>query len=435
MTPLISVREFARLTTAQVPKTLDQATVPESAFNWLCQESARLRSSGAELVQLGERRELRLDNYVGVLETPCGTRIEIVPKYVDEGADLTTARRVLRRMLLVSMDLTTRQTAPANIEAFDGPVTEWIIERFLSELDRLLKRGLRFEYRRVAEEQRFIRGSLDVARQIRQPPTRRHLFQLQHDVFEPDRPENRLLRSALDIVCAATRLSSNWRIARKLISYMDPVPPSSNFELDFRTWRNERLTAHYTAVKPWCALILSEQVPLSVAGRWRGPSFLFPMERVFERYVERCLRTSLVNGASLTHAPTSHHLCQHGGSNWFQLEPDFLIQRGAQRWVLDAKWKRLNGSLANSSDKYGLSQHDLYQVFAYGHKYLGGRGSLFLIYPKTADFPQALPPFHFSPDLTLWAVPFDLERGTVIAADIALPLRGSLSTDVLPAVT
>src|SRR3546814_1488668 len=67
----VVVREYARLTTAPVAQpTLDQASIPETAFEWLCKESARLRRSGASLVQLDDRRWLRLDNYVGVIETP-----------------------------------------------------------------------------------------------------------------------------------------------------------------------------------------------------------------------------------------------------------------------------------------------------------------------------------------------------------------------------
>ena len=67
----VVVREYARLTTAPVAQpTLDQVQILESAFEWLCKESARLRQSGASLVQLDDRRWLRLDNYVGVVEAP-----------------------------------------------------------------------------------------------------------------------------------------------------------------------------------------------------------------------------------------------------------------------------------------------------------------------------------------------------------------------------
>ena len=194
----ISVREHARLTVGPVAAdSLDVASVPASAFDWLCRESQRHRAAGAPLVQLEDRHWLRVDNHVGVLETPCGTRIEILPKHVQGETDVATARKVLVRMLRAALDLPVRESGPTALETFNAPVSEWIIQCFLQELNGLVRRGLRFDYRVVEEEVRFLRGRLRVAQQVRQPPTRRHLFQVEHQVFDPNRPENRLIAKAL----------------------------------------------------------------------------------------------------------------------------------------------------------------------------------------------------------------------------------------------
>ena len=410
----VTVREYARLTTEQGWKTLDQATVTASAFEWLCRESGRLRKSGAALVQLDDRRWLRLDNYVGVIETPCGTQIEILPKHIDGVDAAPAARRVLRKMLATCLNLPARTTGPTDIQAFDGPLTEWVMRQFLEVLDHLVKRGVRFDYRAVQEQQRFLRGRLDLSRQLRQPPGRHHLFQIEHDIFDADRPENRLLRSALDRVCRMTRDAHNWRLSHELATYLSPIPPSVDNASDFRRWRDDRLMAHYRPIRPWCALILNEQSPVSIAGEWHGISLLFPMERMFERYVEACLHRTLPADVRVKAAASSKYLCTHRDANWFQLKPDFLLQRGEARWVLDTKWKRLDAALGGSDDKYGLSQSDFYQLFAYGRHYLGGTGDVFLIYPSTAKFDAPLPQFSFSEDLRLWVMPFDLERGVVV---------------------
>lgn len=411
----VVVREYARLTTAPVAQpTLDQAQIPESAFEWLCKESARLRQSGASLVQLDDRRWLRLDNYVGVIETPCGTRVEILPKCVDGADEVESARRVLRKMLARCLNLPTRETGPTSIQTFTAPLTEWVMGQFLAELEHLIKRGVRFDYRSVREQQHYLRGRLDVTRQLRQPPGRQHLFQIEHDLFDADRPENRLLRTALDRVCRITRDPGNWRLSHELATYLAPVPPTQDLAGDFRRWRDDRLMAHYRPVRPWCSLILNEQTPLSILGEWHGASLLFPMEKVFERYVEACLRRSLPPDAVLTPSASSQYLCSHKGESWFLLKPDFLVQRGRQRWVLDTKWKRLDESRGGSLDKYGLSQADFYQLFAYGQRYLEGRGTMFLLYPKTSSFHVPLDEFVFMDGLSLRVIPFDLEVGCVV---------------------
>ncbi|MGB8379384.1 MAG: McrC family protein [Rhodanobacteraceae bacterium] len=281
-------------------------------------------------------------------------------------------------------------------------------------MDKLVKRGLRFDYHRVREEQRFLQGRLDIARQLGQPPGRAHLFQIAHDLFDANRPENRLLCTALDCVFRLTRDGGNWRMAHELASLLSDIPRSGNIAADFRHWGNDRLLAHYRPARPWCELILSGQTPLSVLGEWHGISLLFPMERLFERYVGVCLRRTLPFDAQLTPTASSKYLCVHREENWFQLKPDVLLQRGGVRWVLDTKWKRLDATLGNTKDKYRLSQADFYQLFAYGHRYMDGKGDVFLVYPKTASFSEALPMFRYTDELRLWVVPFDLEEGAIV---------------------
>ena len=57
--------------------------------------------------------------------------------------------------------------------------------------------------------------------------------------------------------------------------------------------------------------------------------------------------------------------------------------------------------------------NSFYQLYAYGQKYLGGRGSLMLIYPAHADFSAPLPTFEFDAGLPLDVMPFNLETDTL----------------------
>jgi len=237
---------------------------------------------------------------------------------------------------------------------------------------------------------------------------------VEHEVFDADRPENRLLRSALDKVCKQAKEPGNKKLAYELAHQLLEIPPSREFANDFAQWRSDRLTAHYRPVRPWCSLILNEQNPLTVLGDWTGNSLLFPMEQVFESYVEGCLLRALRPGQTLKAQAASQYLATHDKQRWFQLRPDFLLLEDSATTVLDAKWKRLDGSKGNSEDKYGLSQADFYQLYAYGQKYLGGCGRLVLLYPQTATFGESLSPFFFNDQLRLDVVPFDLTSGCLV---------------------
>jgi 5-methylcytosine-specific restriction enzyme subunit McrC len=411
---VISVREYARLGTdtgtGPVMASLDRATLCRQDFDWLCEVGGSFRRSGAVLLQVENRQWLRLDNYVGVLDLPSGAQLEILPKHHEHGDDVERTRAMLRRMVQAALDLPTRDAGPASLALFDAPLSEWVIAQFLARLDALVKRGLRSDYRQVEEEQRYLRGQLDLPRQVRQMPGRQHLFHLRHDVFSLDRAENRLLRAALGVAAAHTAVPANWQLAHELLGRLASIEPARDVALDFKAWRHDRLMAHYAPLKPWCELLLHEWMPLASQGGWRGISMLFPMEKLFERYVESALARRLPSSVRMTRQAGSRHLCQHLERPAFQLSPDILLAGPERAWIVDAKWKRISN--ARGEDNYGLSQGDLYQMYAYGNHYLGGAGDIVLVYPRRHAFSAPLAPFHFSETLTLWVVPFDMEDCT-----------------------
>lgn len=412
---VISVQEFARIGTTPCAASLDQAQVPRSAFDYLVRLSATFRKGGASLAVIEDAQHLRLDNYVGVIETPCGTRLEILPKHTEGTEAVGSSRALLRRMIRRALDLPPRQVGAAILETFDVPLTEWVMKEFLASLQHVVKRGVRFDYQRVEEEMRFLRGQLNIPRQLRQTPGRQHLFQLRHDVYLVDRAENRLLKSAALRVLAATRSPDTWRLANELCGLLHEVPPSREIDGDFRSWRTDRNMAHYLPAKPWCHLVLGDAMPMAVAGVTMGMSLLFPMERLFERYVADWLSKHLQPAASLTSQARHFSLCEHNGSAMFQLRPDLVARMGPQAWIMDTKWKRLDRSAV--PQKYGLAESDFYQMFAYGHTYQAGTGDLALIYPRSSSFTDPLRPFTMPGrresvppgQLRLWVLPFDLD--------------------------
>ena len=112
----------------------------------------------------------------------------------------------------------------------------------------------------------------------------------------------------------------------------------------------------------------------------------------------------------------------------FQLRPDFLIECDGTTWVVDAKWKLLDA--ADTTNNYGLSQSDFYQLFAYGKRYLSGKGQLVLVYPGTETFSAPLERFDLEDGLWLDVVPLDLESGRLVAT--ALPDRNAVAADTQP---
>lgn len=85
-------------------------------------------------------------------------------------------RELLKKMLRVSLHLPYRDAGEANLSRFKQPIHEWIIEQFLCNFEKLIQRGLRFDYQRIQEEQKYLRGQLQHVKHMRQPPARKHIF-------------------------------------------------------------------------------------------------------------------------------------------------------------------------------------------------------------------------------------------------------------------
>ncbi|QHH92678.1 restriction endonuclease [Acinetobacter gyllenbergii] len=426
MSDLITVREYAYLSVAYAgcpESTIDHAYISSSAFDHLCELSASFSRHGAKVFELAGRRKLRLDQYVGILETKCGTRIEILPKHVDiEPSEtlVTKERELLKKMLRVSLHLPYRDAGEANLSRFKQPIHEWIIDQFLCNFEKLIQRGLRFDYQRVQEEQKYLRGQLQHVLHMRQSPARKHIFPIEHDIYEVDRPENRLIKTALEVVCKKTRSSKNWKLAQELRLMTGEIPKSQNIAQDFKQWQSGRLLALYADIKPWTELILSEYMPVSTQGGWRGMSLLFPMEKLFEHYVAYHLRRNLIEWDIKTQVG-SQHICVYEDKPTFRLRPDIHIQhkQTQKKIVLDTKWKLLDQN--NRAGRFGLKDSDVQQMFAYSHFYLDHQSEVILIYPyQRQKFDKELCfNFNVQGNGVLKAIPFDVENPDNIVKAIA----------------
>ncbi|MDC4562124.1 McrC family protein [Acinetobacter baumannii] len=422
MSDLITVREYAYISVAHTgcpESTIDHAYISPSAFDHLCELSASFSKHGAKVFELAGRRKLRLDQYVGVIETKCGTRIEILPKHVDINLNesnetaIEKERELLKKMLKVSLHLPYRDAGEANLSRFKQPIHEWIIDQFLCNFEKLIQRGLRFDYHRVQEEQKYLRGQLQHVKHMRQSPARKHIFPIEHDIYEVDRPENRLIKTALDVVCKKTRSSKNWKLAQELRLMTGEISKSQNIVQDFKQWQSGRLLALYADIKPWTELILSEYMPVSTQGGWRGMSLLFPMEKLFECYVAYHLCREL-NDWEVRTQVSSQHICLYENRPIFRLRPDIQIQhkKTRKKIILDTKWKLLDQNDRNR--RFGLKDSDVQQMFAYSYYYLDHASEVILVYPRQErKFSEELS-FSFNlkgTPASLRVIPFDLDKG------------------------
>ncbi|MDX8412760.1 MAG: McrC family protein [Mariprofundales bacterium] len=344
----------------------------------------------------------QMQSYVGVLQTPCGTQIEVLPKISDKSVDgVKQSQLVLLRMLRYLKSAKFKVGGDAQLNKAPMHLLELFMAYFLKEVNMLVKHGVRSDYVTRNENQVFLKGKLLVNQQIRVNAMQQQYFFCAYDEYEPNRPENRLIHRALEKVSRLTRNVNNQRLSRELMFVFADVPISKDVRQDFSKCRNNQVMAHYQHPLEWCRLILHEESTVPLAGKTQSISILFSMEKIFEDYVAAMLRKYLPSDFRIS--------TQHSGKTlsikpkMFKLRPDIVIKQKDNLWVADTKWKVLDEKDTN----HGISQGDMYQLYAYGKKYEGCNG-LFLIYPKGNHFKNSKQ-FIFDEKSILQCLPFDCE--------------------------
>ena len=380
------------------PDAVDAADAP--AYGRLF----RLRNARNEVA-------LQICNFAGVIQTPSGLQIEVLPKI---GASHDDARNTLVRMLRTAGQIPPLPIHQASLSPVRLPLMEFFFSQFLDAVTHLLKRGLLSGYERVQRNSRFLKGRLLIGRHLQHNLANAERFFVEHDLLRLDRPENRLIRSALDTLATMAKDAGNQKLCRELVFAFDDVPPSREVRADLERCVKDRSLSHYADALTWARLILLRLQPIGRGGSARVHALLFPMERLFEQCVGAGLRKRCRHPSRIRAQSGARNLATHKGAPCFQLRPDYVVEHaGAPNLVLDAKWKRIDASGSASGRSYGLTRADLYQLYAYGNKYLdaaNGIRTVVLVYPRTPEFPEALEPFEYEPGHVLHVIPYDLER-------------------------
>ena len=406
--------------------------VPQTVYDWLEKQCLCMEDTARwlNLTRKNRAKAIQFTGYVGVLRSPDGFQIEVLPK-TGKVSDTSETREVesKTRALLIKMlrclpDFRHYKTSSAEIQISKMPLLEMFIQQFLQSVEAVVMRGLRSDYVARQDNLFALRGKLMISQHLKQNIVRRDRFFTEHDEFLSDRAENRLLHTALRRVLKISRSAENQKLARELGFVFNEIPDSTDVAKDMQRIRLDRGMNYYEPALDWAKLILKGYSPLTGSGKSNAISLMFPMAELFEAYVARHLSKQLETSCQLKAQARTHYLVRHQTQDWFQLKPDLLVRQDTQDvLVLDTKWKLIDEQKSNGKEKYDLSQADFYQLHAYGHKYLNGDGDVVLIYPLTDSFTKPLHHFEYAiqgeSKLRLWVLPFCLDKRKLSIPDDA----------------
>jgi 5-methylcytosine-specific restriction enzyme subunit McrC len=157
----------------------------------------------------------------------------------------------------------------------------------------------------------------------------------------------------------------------------EDVESSAHIESDFQKCTGGRNMKEYAGILSFCKMFLRGLSYSTYAGKRNTLALLFPMEKLFEGYIAKKIKDEF--------APKDWTVkTQHTGKYLFEeprifsLRPDIYLEKGNDIILMDTKWKLLTDDRA---EKYGISQADMYQMYAY-HKRFENAKKVILLYPS-----------------------------------------------------
>lgn len=344
---------------------------------------ANNNNAGAEAVELlslsarrGIGKIITARNYVGLITMVDGTVIEVLPKIA--GGDITEGdtKRIFLEMLKTLKDVTFKDFNVSHLHTNRLNLLEIFIKMFLDEVTILTKQGLKAAYTPIEANERFYKGKLLASQNIKHNLVSKERIFVRYDDFSVNRPENRLIKSTLHFLFKQTDNGRNRQSASRLLSFFEGVEYSASHEANFSKCLVDRSMSHYEKALSWCRVFLRGNSFTAFAGSEVALALLFPMEKVFESFVAAKIRKHIGSGVTLRTQDTRYSLFD-SPTRAFALRPDIVLEFSGHTVVLDTKWKLLSDNVRNS----GISQSDMYQMYAYSKKYEAD--SIVLLYPHS----------------------------------------------------
>jgi len=336
---------------------------------------------GSKYFTPGHRRII-FKSYVGVIQA--GDKvIEVLPKAdnlsKDEDRTKNKWHSALLYMLKKAGYIRLDDTEKASQQYSKNNLLEIYLYNFLKEVELLIHCGLVKKYHKVQQNKTVLKGRLLIERQMLYNIIHKERFFIEHTIYDRNNVFNSLLKKALEIIqLTCTNYSIKQNASKLLLNFEDINSWRGNYEsLDKLVF--DRKTKSYTYAIELARMIIMNYNPDMSAGNKPILAILFDMNRLFEKFIYRILKSEALFFS--TNKLTVNY--QNNRLFWKNktLRPDILIefekkdQAGKDvycKFIVDTKWKAIGTN--------NPSGNDLRQMYAYNFQF--GSHQSILLYPS-----------------------------------------------------
>ncbi len=320
-------------------------------------------------------------SFVGVIDVDDGLTIEVIPKIYD--SDNSENLKNLFYMLNYSGQFTIPPGSLSSLKEYNGGFFEILIGMFAEELLNKVQNSAHHEYAIEQDNRPYLRGKLLLPDHLKYNGVLANKFYTQTDELTVNNTLNQTLKYVSSGLYKLTSESSNKKRLRKCLALFDEVDDVRITKSQAEKIHLTRLNARFGNLLLLAKLFLNHQTLGARSGSHDSWTILIDMNILFEQFIAKALARGLENSSYrvIPQGPRDRFVRNIDDDRAvFATKPDIsILQDKKVVKIADTKYKKL----AEDDIKYGVSQSDLYQMFAYSRKYQ--TSDITLIYPKTND--------------------------------------------------
>lgn len=423
----LCIAEWQSFGIDEIKQVFNSQDKDEKIFKKIFDELSDFAKGNDRFLKFYSKDKLQAKNFVGLIQTKSGFCLEILPKIVNKNnldkctcngkikakinedkikefvessldssnktfeyqlesnCEICEAKNILFNCLKTLKNSPFKKSNFSNLNIAKMPILEVFINMFLDELNILVNRGIKHDYKTESKNRNFLKGKLEFNQNIKYNFVHKERFFSSADEFVSDIAPNRLIKSTLILLSRQNLGTTTSARLNQMRFIFDSINESKNIDNDFNKCQQGRSLKSYELILTWCSVFLKKSSFINYSGDSKSFALLFDMNVLFESFVAHCFKKFASKEYKIFIQSSKKFLisCSESG-NLFQLKPDMIAESKQDLIIMDTKWKNLDSSSSNDERQNGVSQSDLYQMFAYALKYKNTESKkvkVILIYP------------------------------------------------------
>lgn len=315
------------------------------------------------------RNGVQFNEHVGIIQIG-KTTIEVLPKADKAGEEKW--RNLLIGMIKSVWGFDVKSTGSSSLKLKSNSILELYFELFISELEYLLHRGLINRYLKNEGNQTSLKGALQFSKHISQNLVHKERFYVKYTQYSNEHTIHEILFKTIKLLA---HLNSNPLLKGRIGALTLNFPEMKEIKVNESTFDKivfDRKNQHYQTALEIAKLLLLNYHPDISKGKNDVLALMFDMNSLWEQFILVTLKRKLKSHNVTSQVSKSFWKPDSGYSS--KMRPDIILKcrESQQIFVLDTKWKNLNG--------YNPSPEDLRQMYVYHRFYQANKVAL--IYPS-----------------------------------------------------